>query len=229
MAPSPAPIDTCAGRIVRGSIAPPARMAVPIFRACTRIDAHIRPMPSPFPPSHGPDPRAPQVRPARPADAPAITAIYNAGIRGRRATFETRERTPADIEGWFAPPPGPVVHPPHPFLVAEQQGVVTGWVHASVYRSREAYRRIAEYSIYVADAAQGRGVGHALMTVFLPACEAAGITKLVARIFPDNRASLALCTRHGFRVVGTYAKHGTLDGAWRDVVIVERLFDANLD
>jgi len=186
-------------------------------------------MPPAFPLSNPPVPHAPQVRPARPADAPAIAAIYNEGIRGRGATFETRERTVADIEGWFAPLPGPVVHPPHPFLVAEQQGIVTGWVHASVYRSREAYRRIAEYSIYVADAAQGTGVGHALMTGFVPACEAAGITKLVARIFPENRASLALCTRHGFRVVGTYEKHGPLDGVWRDVVIVERLFDANLD
>lgn len=186
-------------------------------------------MPSPFPLPIGPEPRAPRVRAARLADVPAITAIYNAGIRGRGATFETRERTGAEIEGWFAPSAGPVVHPPHPFLVAEQQGVVTGWVHASAYRSREAYRRIAEYSIYVDEAAQGSGVGHALMGAFLPACEAAGITKLVARIFPENRASLALCARHGFRVVGTYEKHGPLDGAWRDVVIVERLFYANLD
>jgi len=186
-------------------------------------------MPSPFPPSDGPEPHATRVRVARPADAPAIAAIYNEGIRGRRATFETRERTSADIEGWFAPPVGPVVYPPHPFLVAEQHGVVSGWVHASIYRSRAAYRRIAEYSIYVADGSHGCGVGHALMTAFLPACEATGITKLVARIFPENHASLALCARHGFRVVGLYEKHGTLDGVWRDVVIVERLFEANLD
>jgi phosphinothricin acetyltransferase len=67
------------------------------------------------------------------------------------------------------------------------------------------------------------------MTAFLPACERAGITKLVARIFPENRASLSLCARHGFRIVGTYEKHGQLHGQWRDVVIVERLFAANLD
>jgi len=53
--------------------------------------------------------------------------------------------------GWFVPPAGPVVHPPCPFLLAEPHGVVTGWVYASVCRSREAYRRLAEYSIYVAE------------------------------------------------------------------------------
>ena len=66
------------------------------------------------------------------------------------------------------------------------------------------------------------------MTAFLPACEAAGITKLVARIVPENRATMALCARHGCRVVGTNERHAMLDGAWRDVVIVERLFDPKL-
>jgi len=47
--------------------------------------------------------------------------------------------------------------------------------------------------------------------------------KLVSRIFPENSASLALHDRCGFRVVGVYERHGTLDGAWRDRVIVERL------
>ena len=162
------------------------------------------------------------IRAADRSDARDIAAIYNEGIRGRGATFETRERTASEIEGWFAPPPGPIAFPSHPFFVAECDGVVSGWVHASVYRPREAYRRIAEYSIYVAGSSQGRGVGDALMAALLPACEVAGITKLIARIFPENRASLALCTRHGFRTVGTYENHGMLDGVWRDVVIVER-------
>jgi phosphinothricin acetyltransferase len=45
----------------------------------------------------------------------------------------------------------------------------------------------------------------------------------LSRIFPANAASRALCRCHGFREVGAYARHGRLDGAWRDVVIVERL------
>jgi len=32
----------------------------------------------------------------------------------------------------------------------------------------------------------------------------------------------------GFREVGVYERHAQLDGVWRDVVIVERLIDANL-
>jgi phosphinothricin acetyltransferase len=41
------------------------------------------------------------VRPAQLADAAAIAAIYNEGIRGRQSTFETRERAAAEVEDWL--------------------------------------------------------------------------------------------------------------------------------
>ena len=159
------------------------------------------------------------VRPARPGDGHAIAAIYNAGIRGRMATFETRERTADDIAAWFT-------RAAHPVLVAEREGHVVGWVAASPYRPRACYDGVAEFSVYVDPAAQGQRVGDALMAAFIPALEAAGLWKVLSRIFPENTASRALCRRHGFREVGLYEKHARLDGAWRDVVIVERLLGA---
>jgi L-amino acid N-acyltransferase YncA len=157
-----------------------------------------------------------RIRPATVEDAPAIARIYNEGIRGRGATFETRERTADEVLPWFG-------DPRHPVLVAELEGRVVGWVAASTYRTRECYAGIAEFSVYVAGEARGRRVGDALMAAFIPACEAAGLWKVLSRIFPENTASRRLCARHGFREVGTYERHARLDGAWRDVVIVERL------
>lgn len=158
------------------------------------------------------------IRAARPADAPAMARIYNQGIADRVATFETRERVAADVLGWMG-------DPRHPVLVAEEAGEVVGWIAASTYRSRACYQGIAEFSVYVAREARRRGWGDRLMAAFLPACREAGLWKVVARIFPENGASLALCRRHGFRQVGVYHRHGRLDGAWRDVVIVECLVD----
>lgn len=167
----------------------------------------------------------PRVRDAAASDAAAVAAIYNAGIRDRAATFETDERTAGDIAHWLVERR----ESGRPFLVAtDSAGVVTGWVRASGYRARTCYATIAEFSVYVAPEARGEGVGNALMTAFVQACSDAGISKLVSRIFPENVASRALCARHGFREVGTYERHGRLDGAWRDVVIVERLFPENL-
>jgi phosphinothricin acetyltransferase len=157
------------------------------------------------------------VRPARPDDAEAIARIYNEGIRSRNATFETRERTAADIGPWLAP------ESRYPVLVAERRGRVIGWIAASDYRPRDCYAGVAEFSAYVAEPERGRRVGDQLMGEFLPVLERAGFWKVLSRIFPDNEASRALCRRHGFREVGVYEKHAQLDGTWRDVVIVERL------
>ena len=69
----------------------------------------------------------------------------------------------------------------------------------------------------------GRGVGRATLAAQIEACEAHGCWKLLSRIFPENDGSLALCRSLGFREVGTYRRHGKLDGEWRDCVIVELL------
>lgn len=160
------------------------------------------------------------VRTASSDDAEAVARIYNQGIRARVATFETRERTADEVAAWLGDPDWPV-------LVAVRDGEVAGWVAASKYRDRPCYRGIAEFSVYVDEAARGQRIGDLLMGAFLPACARAGFWKVLSRIFPENAPSLALCRRHGFRVVGVYERHGRLDGAWRDVVIVERLLESD--
>lgn len=166
------------------------------------------------------------IREAVPGDAPHIAVIYNEGIKGRNATFETSERTSEEVLAWFD---SYALGVAHPFLVAtDASGEVEGWVRASLYRSRECYAGVAEVSAYVAEASRGKGIGSALMSGFIGACEGAGIWKLVSRVFPENVASRAMCARHGFREVGTYEKHGRMDGVWRDVVIVERIIPANI-
>ena len=100
----------------------------------------------------------------------------------------------------------------------------------SSYRARECYAGIAEFSVYVARAARGRGAGargHARADRRRPA--PAGIWKLVSRIFIENTASRRLMASMGFREVGIYEKHAKLDGQWRDVVIVERLIPENVN
>jgi L-amino acid N-acyltransferase YncA len=159
-------------------------------------------------------------RPAAPSDAGAIAAIYNQGIQDRVATFETRPRTEQDILAWF--------DGHHPAVVVEMDGEVVAFASTSTYRPRECYTGIAEFSVYVARLARGQGAGRAALVALIDAAEAAGFWKLVSRIFVENVASRALVRSVGFREVGIYEKHGQLDGAWRDVVIVERLIERNI-
>ena len=157
---------------------------------------------------------------ATPADAGAIAAIYNEGIADRIATFETEPRTTEQIEGQLRDKGDRF-----PTVVAEQDGRIVAWATAGAYRSRPAYVGVAEHSVYVARAARGIGAGRAALEAFCRAYAERGFWKIVSRIFPENVASLALHERCGFRVVGVYRRHGKLEGAWRDCVIVERMLD----
>ena len=48
-------------------------------------------------------------------------------------------------------------------------------------------------------------------------------TRWCWRRWPSNTAGVALYTRAGFTRVGIYREQGQLDGAWVDVVIMEKL------
>jgi phosphinothricin acetyltransferase len=156
-----------------------------------------------------------RARAATPADAPAIVRIYNEGIEDRIATFETRPRTAEDIAAWF--------DGIHPIVVVEDASQVVGFASCSGYRPRACYAKIAEFSVYVARARRGAGVGRVALDGLVAAARDAGLHKLVSRIFPENGASRAMCRAAGFREVGVYQEHGQLEGVWKDCVIVERI------
>jgi L-amino acid N-acyltransferase YncA len=156
-----------------------------------------------------------RVRSAAPEDAAAIARIYNQGIEDRVATFETRPRTSNDVLSWL--------DGRHPVIVVEDGGEVVAFASTSSYRPRECYDGVAEFSVYVDRERRGHGTGRAAMLGLIDAAQRAGFWKLVSRIFPENEASLRLMRSLGFREVGRYERHARLDGAWRDVVIVEKL------
>jgi L-amino acid N-acyltransferase YncA len=154
-------------------------------------------------------------RTASTADAEAMAAIYNEGIADRVATFETEPRRTEQIVSWF--------DGLHPIVVVENGPEIVAFASTSTYRGRPCYAGIAEFSVYVARRHRGSGAGRVAMIALLDTATAAGFWKLLSRIFPENTASRALMAKLGFREVGTYLRHGKLDGVWRDCVIVERL------
>ncbi|MCI4659411.1 GNAT family N-acetyltransferase [Cryobacterium zhongshanensis] len=147
-----------------------------------------------------------------------VDAIYRGGIATGHATFEV------EPPGWRDFNAGKLPAQRH---VAVDGTAIVGWTAASPTSTRDAYRGVAEHSIYVAAEARGRGVGHALLTALIDSTERAGIWTLQSGIFPENTGSLALHAAHGFRVVGKRQRlalmtYGPLAGRWRDVLLVER-------
>jgi L-amino acid N-acyltransferase YncA len=165
-------------------------------------------------------PNAVRIRLALPKDVPAITRIYNEGIRDRLATLETEERTEEERAAWLAGR-----DERHPVLVAERDGAVVGWGSLNVFNPRPAYRHVADFSVYVAREARGAGIGGLLLGALIEQARALGYHKLVLAAFPFNDAGMRLYRRHGFREVGVYREQGLLDGRWVDVVVMERVLE----
>jgi phosphinothricin acetyltransferase len=153
------------------------------------------------------------VGPLTPGDWDAVRRIFEEGIASRDATFETAAPS---WEEWDAG------HLPEPRLAAREGERLLGWAVLSPFSTRACYAGVAEVSIYVAEGARGKGIGKSLLTELIRLAEAAGFWTLQADIFPENRASLALHERCGFRVVGVRRRLGRGNGVFRDVVLLER-------
>lgn len=152
------------------------------------------------------------IRELRPEDWPAVCAIYEEGIRGGDATFETEAPS---WEHWD------VAHS-ELRLAAEHDSAVAGWAALSVVSERCCYRGVGEVSVYVAERARGAGIGRALLEELVRRSEQAGYWTLNAGVFPENEASIRLHKACGFREVGVRERLGELNGVWRDVVLLER-------
>ena len=150
-----------------------------------------------------------------PDDGPAVLGIYIQGIATGNATLETAA---PDWGHWNAS------HRRDCRLVArDARGRVVGWTALGRYSTREVYSGVAWESVYVDEAARGRGVGRALLEALVPASEAAGVWTLLAGVLPENTPSLALHERAGFRRIGVQERMGRdIAGRWRDVVLLER-------
>jgi len=155
----------------------------------------------------------PTIEAMTPGDWEAVRSIYLEGIKAGNATFETDA---PDYETWDRARRGDCR------LVARNVGQVVGWAALSPVSSRPAYAGVAEVSVYVAASAHGRGVGTSLLRALIEASERAGIWTLQGSIFPENAASLALIKGCGFREVGRRERIGSLNGVWRDTILVER-------
>ena len=148
-------------------------------------------------------------------DWPAAAEIYGAGIDGGNATFEASPPTWDEFAAKCAGYPALGAH--------GEEGGLLGWAALAPVSARAVYRGVGAVSIYVAPEQAGSGVGRALLEGLIDRAEEAGLWTIEAGIFPENRASVALHERCGFRRVGVRERVGQMpDGRWRDVCLFER-------
>lgn len=152
------------------------------------------------------------IRLARPADAPALQAIYAPVVTSTSTSFEL---TPPTVEEMGERIAQKLLT--HPWVVYEAQGTVVGYAHASTYRPRAAYQWSVEVSVYLHERWRGQGIGQALYTSLFALLRLQGFFSVYAGITLPNPASVALHERMGMRPLGVYHHAGYKLGAWHDV------------
>jgi phosphinothricin acetyltransferase len=153
------------------------------------------------------------IRRARPGDAADIAALWNRYIRETACTFHSVEKSQAEILAQIAA---------RPVFVAEAEGFA-GFGHYGPFRAGDGYRHTAEHTLYLHPAAQGRGLGRALMTALEDHARGAGIHGLWAGISAENPGGLAFHARMGFREVARLPEAGRKFDRWMDLVLMQKL------
>lgn len=159
-----------------------------------------------------------RIRDAVADDLPVITEIYRESVASSIATYELDPPSAEDMAARFET----ITRQNYPYIIAESDaGKVLGYAYASAFRTRPAYRYLAEDSIYVAPDARGMGVGSALLDALLAATASLGIRQMVAVIGGASPASIAIHENAGFKHIGRLPASGFKFGKWLDTVLMQ--------
>ncbi|WP_246943713.1 arsinothricin resistance N-acetyltransferase ArsN1 family A [Bacillus pinisoli] len=159
-----------------------------------------------------------KIREATIEDLSSIQSIYNQGIEDRIATLETALKDDSYMLNWFHQH-----QDRYKIIVAELDEEIVGFASLNPYNARDAYKGVADLSVYISRQARGKGVG----TLLLDEIEKIAINhhfhKIVLFTFPFNELGQGLYRKKGFREVGVFKNQGILDGQYVDVMAMEKL------
>ena len=154
-----------------------------------------------------------QIREMHPSDWIGVSKIYAEGIATGYATFE---KDIPSYESWNN------AHLNTCRIVVTADNIVLGWAALSPVSDRCVYGGVAEVSVYVSQNHEGKGIGTLLMQHLIKQSESEGFWTLQSGIFPENKGSIRLHEKVGFRYIGKRERVGKLHGTWKDNLLFER-------
>ena len=143
----------------------------------------------------------------------AVKIIYEEGIVTGNATFQTAAPT---WQEWD------IAHIKTCRIIATENNEILGWAALTAVSSKCVYAGVAEVSVYVTTNARGKNIGSLLLQELINQSEQNGIWTLQAGVFPENKASISIHEKNGFRNIGHREKIGKMGNVWRDTILLER-------
>lgn len=166
-----------------------------------------------------------EIRIARTADAAAIQQIYAPYVAHTAITFEYDVPTVEEMRERIG-------HTllKYPYLVAQEQDVITGYAYAGPLRTRAAYSHCAEVSIYLAESRKREGTGQRLYQELERILLRQNVYVLNACITMTERpqdeylpdASIPFHRHMGYSRIGTHRLCGYKFGRWYSMIWMEK-------
>ena len=145
-----------------------------------------------------------QIREGRAEDLPRLLEIYNHYVDQTPVTFDIAPLGLERRRQWFD---GFATEGPHRLFVLEVGETVQGYASSGVFRSKPAYERSVETSIYLAPEAVSAGLGTALYQHLLDVLAAEPLVhRAYAGVTLPNEPSIALHVRCGFQAAGAFQR-----------------------
>ena len=157
------------------------------------------------------------IRLAKKSDAAALLAIYAPYVENTAITFEYEVPTIEDFANRIEK-----TLRKHPYLVAEEDGLILGYAYASTYYARAAYDWAVELSVYVSQDARGKGVGSKLYDELEGLLDQMGYMHFLACVSLPNEDSLAFHAKRGYQQVAHFPKIGYKFERWHDIVWLQK-------
>jgi L-amino acid N-acyltransferase YncA len=164
------------------------------------------------------------IRIANVEDAAGILGIYAPFCESTRVSFEIVAPSLEEMRERIQR-----ISVTYPWIVAEENGQVLGYVYASRLRERAAYQWTVEVAVYVAPKHQRRGLARALYTSLFAILRAQGYFKAFASVTLPNEASVGVHQALGFEPAGVFKDVGYKTGEWLDVGWWQRVLQPAFD
>ena len=161
-----------------------------------------------------------RIRAATPADADGIVDVLNPIIAARCYTVFDRPITAADEREYIRTFPARGVF--HVAIRAEDERIVGFQNMEPIAAFTRAFDHVGSIGTYVDLASRRQGIASRLFEATFAAARRMGYEKAFTFVRADNPAALETYLRHGFRVIGTAARHAKIDGRYIDETVIER-------
>ncbi len=149
------------------------------------------------------------IRKIRREDAAAVADLYAHYVLDTTASFEYDAPTAEEIARRMD-----ALTPQFPWIAAEEDGVLLGYAYAGPHSPRQAYCWGAHLSVYVAETALGRGVGHRLYEALETILYRQGYQVLYGVVTGENDRSCRFHEAMGFTLRAEFPNTGFKLGRW---------------